>query len=208
MLLGRRPDEPILHLFVVLEARRHTGNLEAGESTMKVRQVARLTALALVTACSEGSEPTAVPAVTATSMNAMDHMSSAVTTNMAATPFTVRATLEPFRINQQPDFMMQSKERTDIVIQQSVFAPGAGMWHTHPGPSFVYVVDGQIKLDKSTKEGCISTPVYGPGEAYFEIGNQVHRAVVMSSTDAVVLVTRFNIPVGRGFTIPAADPGC
>jgi hypothetical protein len=30
----------------------------------------------------------------------------------------------------------------------------------------------------------------------------------MSTTDAVVLVTRFNIPVGQSFTIPAADPGC
>jgi len=175
---------------------------------MKVRQLPRLMALALAMACSDGSEPTAAPNGSAASMSGMDHMSSAVTTNVAATPFTVRATLEPFRINQQPGFMIQSKERTDIVIQQSLFAPGAGMWHTHPGPSFIYVVDGQIKLEKSTKEGCIETPVYGPGQAYFEIANEVHRAVVLSSTDAVVLVTRFNIPVGQPFTIPAADPGC
>ena len=175
---------------------------------MKVRQMPKLMALALFMACNEGTGPTAAPDATAASMSAMDHMSSAVTTVASVTPFTVRATLPPYRINQQPEFMIQSKKTSDIVIQQSVFAPGAGMWHTHPGPSFVYVVDGQIKLERSTKEGCMETPVYGPGQAYFEGADEVHRAVVMSATDAVVLVTRFNIPVGQPFTIPAADPGC
>jgi quercetin dioxygenase-like cupin family protein len=175
---------------------------------MKAIQLPRLMALALAAACSEGSEPTAVVNSSSTSMTAMDHMSAAVTT-VAVAPFTVRATLDPFRIIQQPEFMIQSKERSDIVIQQSVFAPGAGMWHTHPGPSFVYVVDGQIKLEKFTKgNGCTETPVFGPGQAYFEIADEVHRAVVVSATDAVVLVTRFNIPVGQPITIPAADPGC
>ena len=51
-------------------------------------------------------------------------------------------------------------------------------------------------------------PVYGPGNAYFEVPDQVHRAVVVSEQSAVVMVTRFNIPVGAPFTIPAADPGC
>jgi hypothetical protein len=30
----------------------------------------------------------------------------------------------------------------------------------------------------------------------------------VSGQDAVILVTRFNIPVGEPFTIAAADPGC
>lgn len=174
---------------------------------MKVGRFPRLMALALAAACSEGTAPT-VPDDGAANTNGMDHMSPAATASVTATPFTVRATLEPFRINQQPDFMLQSKQQADIVYQQSVFAPGAGMWHTHPGPSFIYVVEGQIKLEQHTKQGCTETPVYGPGQAYFEVGNQVHRAVVTSATSAVVLVTRFNIPVGQPFTIPAADPGC
>ena len=124
-------------------------------------------------------------------------------------PFTFRAPLDPYQIHQLPDFMMHSKARTDIVIQRSVFTPGAGMWHTHPGPSFVYVIAGEIKLDRFTKqEGCTETPVHGPGQAYFEVGEQIHRAVVVSAEPAVVMVTRFNVPVGAPFTIPAADPGC
>jgi quercetin dioxygenase-like cupin family protein len=84
-----------------------------------------------------------------------------------------------------------------------------GKWHSHPGPSFVYVIEGQVKLEQFTKlDGCTATTVSGPGNAYFEVANQVHRAVVVSGEDAVILVTRFNIPVGKPFTIMAADPGC
>jgi quercetin dioxygenase-like cupin family protein len=124
-------------------------------------------------------------------------------------PFTVRASIDPYKIQQLPDFMMQSRTRTDIVMQRSVFVTGPGPWHIHPGPSFVYVIQGRIKLGQfSDKEGCTETPVRGPGEVYFEEGNRVHRAVVVSSESAVVLVTRFNIPVGQPFTIMVPDPGC
>jgi hypothetical protein len=140
--------------------------------------------------------------------------SHTMTTNAAALvldPFTFRATLDPFKIHQLPDFLMHSKARTDIVIQRIVLSATSpfGMWHTHPGPSFVYVIEGQTKLERfNPKDGCTETPVFGPGNAYFEIANEVHRAVVVSAQDAVILVTRFNIPVGQPFTIPAADPGC
>ena len=97
------------------------------------------------------------------------------------TPFTFRAPLDPYRIQQLPNFMMHSKATTDIVIQRSVFAPGAGMWHTHPGPSFVYVIEGAIKLERFTrKDGCTASSVFGPGNAYFEVADEVHRAVVVS----------------------------
>jgi quercetin dioxygenase-like cupin family protein len=123
--------------------------------------------------------------------------------------FHARLRLEPYKIHQLPDFLMHSTARKDIVIQRSVFNPGAGPWHTHPGPSFIYVLEGEIKLRRfNHKQGCFETPVYRAGEAYSEIADEVHRAVVMSATPAVVLVTRFNIPVGAPVTVPAADPGC
>ncbi len=136
----------------------------------------------------------------------MDHMTPVA--GVVLEPFTFRAPLDPYKIHQLPDFLMHSKARTDIVIQRSVFAPGPGMWHTHPGPSFVYVIEGQIKLERVTKDGCTETPVFSAGNAYSEVADEVHRAVVVSSEPAVVLVTRFNIPVGGQITIPAADPGC
>ncbi|HKG33763.1 MAG TPA: cupin domain-containing protein [Gemmatimonadales bacterium] len=130
-------------------------------------------------------------------------------TALVLDPFTFRATLDPFKIHQLPDFMMHSKATSDIVIQRSVFTPGAGPWHTHPGPSFVIVIEGEIKVERfSSKSGCTETQVFQPNDGYFEIANEVHRAVVVSSGPAVLLVARFNIPVGGAFTIPAADPGC
>jgi len=130
-------------------------------------------------------------------------------TALALEPFTFRAPLDPYSIHQLPNFMIHSKATTDIVIQRLVFNPGPGAWHTHPGPSFVYVIEGEIKLEHFTqKDGCMETPVRGPNEAYFEVANMVHRAVVVSAIPAVLLVTRFNIPVGGAITIPAADPGC
>jgi Cupin domain len=125
--------------------------------------------------------------------------------------FTFRAPLDPYKIQQLPDFMIHSKARTDIVFQRIVLSATSpfGMWHTHPGPSFVYVVEGQDKLERfDPKSGCTETRVFNPGDAYFEPADLVHRAVVVSAQDAVILVTRFNIPVGQAFTIPAADPGC
>src|SRR5829696_5750150 len=71
------------------------------------------------------------------------HMSSDVTT-LSVEPFTFRAPMDPFKIHQLPDFMIHSKARKDIVFQSLEFAPGPGPWHTHPGPSFVYVVEGEL----------------------------------------------------------------
>jgi quercetin dioxygenase-like cupin family protein len=157
----------------------------------------------LVAACDQTAAPTAV-----------DHMSHGLNASTGAAtqalePFTFRAPLDAFQIHQLPDFLMHSKNRSDIVIQRAVFTPGAGPWHSHPGPSFVYVIEGQIKLDRVVGPGaCEATPVFDPGQAYVETGNQVHRAVVVSDESAVLMVVRFNIPVGAVFTIPAADPGC
>jgi quercetin dioxygenase-like cupin family protein len=162
----------------------------------------------LLVACSDGGEGPTAATRAHTGMDHMSNTTSQVSLQAAATPFTVRATIDPYQILQQPDFMMQSKQRSDIVMQQAVFAPGAGMWHTHPGPSFIYVLEGNIHLERVTKEGCSATPVYGPGDVYFEVGEQVHRAVVSSAIPAVVLVTRFNVPVGAPFTTPAPTPDC
>lgn len=161
--------------------------------------VALLAARALA-GCAD--DPPAAPTLT-------DHMG--MSTDVGAVtlePFTFRAALEPYRVQQLPGFQIHSKDRTDVVMQRAVFAVGAGMWHTHPGPSYVYVLEGAIKVEHSTEDGCSESPVRGPGEAYMELADQVHRAVVTSAEPAVVLVTRINIPVGGAFTIPAADPDC
>lgn len=128
-------------------------------------------------------------------------------TLLAVDPFTVRAPLDPYFIHQAPDFMIRSSVRTDLVIQRLVTAPGNGAWHTHPGPSFAIVEQGQVMITRYTKDGC-TTEVYGPSQAYFEVAGQVHRASVLGTESAVEHKVRFNTPVGAAFSTPASDPGC
>lgn len=167
--------------------------------------------VAFLLACGDSKDPpTAAPSARPAVQSLHSaHMSSATISPTSYTAFTVRAPLNPFKIVQGPNFSMRSNATTDIVMQQSLFAPGAGPWHYHPGPSFIYVLQGQIQLERHLEDNiCRKTKVFNPGEAYFEVGNQVHRAIVLSTDSAVVLVTRFNIPVGAPFTVAASDPGC
>jgi hypothetical protein len=177
-----------------------------------LKQLGLFGAALLLISCADETPPPTAPAEmdpSSAAMHGVAHHAAAGVALQGTEPFTFRAPLDPYRIQQRPDFMIHSRARTDIVFQRSLFAPGAGPWHTHPGPSFVYVVEGQIKLERFTRrDGCVETPVFGPGSSYFEVANEVHRAVVVSAGSAVVLVTRFNIPVGGAITIPAQDPGC
>ena len=119
--------------------------------------------------------------------------------------YTFQATLDPYKVHQPPDFKVHSTAVRDIVMQRSVF-PATSVWHTHPGPSFVGVISGQVRIERfNEKTGCTLSPLFVAGDAYIEIANEVHRLVLVSSEPAVVVVTRFNIPVGQPFTIPAAD---
>lgn len=161
----------------------------------------------LLVACSDGGTAPTGPG-DGSSLQPQHSMHQMDVASLAAEPFLFRAPLDPYKIHQLPDFLMHSQVRSDIVFQQAVFAPGPGPWHTHPGPSFVYVVEGEIKLERFTpKTGCTETPVFTGGETFVEVANEVHRPVV-GSAGAVVLVTRFNIPEGAAITVPAADPGC
>src|SRR5688500_5749667 len=167
-----------------------------------------LTTCLVLASCNDASPAPTAPA----NPGAMDHgMHGRPAMAVAAdlTPFTFRASLDDYKIHQLPDFLMHSKARKDIVFQRSVFNPGNGPWHTHPGPSFIYVLEGEIKLQRvNQQQGCFGPPVYQVGDAYFGLADEVHRAVVVSATPAVVLVPRFNTPPGAPITVPAADPGC
>jgi hypothetical protein len=124
-----------------------------------------------------------------------------------------QATLHPFRINQLPDFLIQSKSEKEVAIQKATISPGGHTgWHTHPGPILAIVTEGQIKHTRFTeKEGCIEQ-VFGPDEAeqaFIETPNQVHMARNEGDVDAVLYITRFNIPVGGEITDSSpGNPGC
>jgi len=122
-------------------------------------------------------------------------------------PFTVRAPLDPFFINQPSEMMIRASDRRDIAIQRLVTPPGPGIWHIHPGPSFGIVHQGEVMITRYTKDGCVSA-VYGPNQAYFEVAGEVHRATVLGGTTAVEYKTRFYTPVGAPFSTAVPAPDC
>ena len=154
----------------------------------------------LVAACSEkGTAPTQRDM----------HVSAAVIPELPA--FTERAPLDPFFINQPSEMMIRSDARTDFVIQRVVSDPGAGRWHTHPGPSFGIVKQGTVMITRwSKKTGCVSA-TYTAGQAYYEVADEIHRATVAGDVPAVEYKARFYAPVNGAFTSFPADadvPDC
>ena len=119
-------------------------------------------------------------------------------------PFTARAPLDAFFINQPSEVMMRTESRRDFAIQRLVTSPTAPQfWHTHPGPSFAIVERGKIMITRySKKNGCVST-VYGPGElagpTYFEEAGEVHRATIVGDETVVEYKARFYTPAGEPF---------
>ena len=129
-------------------------------------------------------------------------------------PFTARAPLDAFFINQPSEVLMRTDERRDFAIQRLVTSPTAPQfWHTHPGPSFAIVERGKIMITRySRKNGCVST-VYGPGElagaTYFEEAGEVHRATVLGEETVVEYKARFYTPAGEPFGRNVSqDPVC
>ncbi len=170
-----------------------------GNTLLKALAVACLSALS--TACKD--KVTSPPAQGSQSASA-----DLVAIQVLPEPFTARAALDPFFINQPSEMMLRATERRDFAIQRLVTAPGAGSWHVHPGPSFGIVHQGEVMITRYTrKEGCVST-VYGPNDAYFEVAGEVHRATVVGAATAVEYKARFYTPVGAPFSTVVPAPDC
>lgn len=179
-------------------------------STMSTTALTLACATLLLTACDEPTTSSSEVLGPNAALAASPGAANAVVANAAiipGAPFMVRAPLDPYFINQAPDFMVRSHTRSDLVIQRLVSQPSVGAWHTHPGPSFGIVEAGRVMITRSTKRGC-TTEVYEAGEAYFEVADEVHRATVLGPGVAVEYKARFNTPVGAPFGTPASDPGC
>jgi hypothetical protein len=76
----------------------------------------------LVGSCRDGSDDTP------TALNRFETPESPradVTPSLDA--FTYRAAIDPYKILRLPDFMIQERARTDIVMQRSVLAPGMAL---------------------------------------------------------------------------------
>jgi quercetin dioxygenase-like cupin family protein len=97
---------------------------------------------------------------------------------------------------------------TDAYVVDNKFAPGGTTgWHTHPGPSLIFVVAGTVSNYTSDDPSC--TPqVYTAGQSFIdEGGGDVHIIRNESSTTAAETIAVQFLPQGSVRKTDAPAPG-
>jgi hypothetical protein len=123
-----------------------------------------------------------------------------------------RATYEPFKVKTDHrslvDFEAKAKSHLDMVVRMHDYAAGGSTgWHTHPGPVFVNVLQGQVTFYEADDPTC--TPhVVSAGQGYVDSG-QGHlgrNETGQPARDVSVILAPVNLPF-RG-ELPAPNPAC
>ena len=123
-----------------------------------------------------------------------------------------RGTYQPFNVKTDPhslvDFQAKAKYNLDLVVRTHDYAAGGSTgWHTHPGPVFVTVLQGQVTFYEVDDPDC--TPiVVSAGEGYVDTG---HGHIGRNETSQLAKdVSVILAPVGLPFRneLPAPGPYC
>ena len=104
------------------------------------------------------------------------------------------------------DLIMRVKGDSDVYIIQNTFPPGAHTgWHTHPGPSLITVVSGELTVYDAADPTC--TPhVYHAGESFTDIGcGDVHLVRNEGNVQAVNVAVQI-VPADAARRIDADQP--
>ncbi len=112
-----------------------------------------------------------------------------------------RGTYDSFKVRSNPhgpvDFKAKAKDPIDIVVRRHAYAPGSSTgWHTHPGPVFITVVEGEVTFYEYDDPTC--TPVVvKAGQGYVDTGKgHIGRNESgQPATDVTVIIA----PVGGAF---------
>lgn len=123
-----------------------------------------------------------------------------------------RGTYDSFKVRSYPqgpdDFKAESKAPTDIVVRKHTYAPGSSTgWHTHPGPVFITVVEGEITFYEYDDPSC--TPIVKRvGEGYVDTGRGhiARNETGQPASDMTVIIA----PVAGAFRgeLDAPGPHC
>ncbi len=103
--------------------------------------------------------------------------SAAAEPAVGVTPNVIgRATYEAFNLQSDPRAMelsAQAKRPVDIVVRTHDYAPGSSTgWHSHPGPVFITVTEGQVTFYERDDPTC--TPkVVSKGQGYVDTGGAI-----------------------------------
>ena len=123
-----------------------------------------------------------------------------------------RATFETFKVKTDPhslvDFEAKAKSHVDLVVRMHDYAAGGSTgWHTHPGPVFINVLQGQVTFYEMDDPTC--TPhVVSAGQGYVDSGNGHlgRNETGQPAKDVSVILAPVNLPF-RG-ELPAPNPFC
>ncbi len=122
-----------------------------------------------------------------------------------------RAKFDAFNLQSDPRAMelsAQAKGPVDIVVRTHDYAPGSSTgWHSHPGPVFITVTEGQVTFYERDDPTC--TPkVVSKGQGYVDTGKG-HIGRNESGAPAKDVTVIF-APVGQSFRgeLDAPAPQC
>ena len=107
---------------------------------------------------------------------------------------TVRVKTKRGRVSKRVKFQVPSPQeliscgstRCDTVFQVLTIAPGGYTgWHTHPGPTFVAVTQGEGTMYRGGQTGCTGVK-YAVGSAFLQPSTEVHNMRNEGSTPLVL----------------------
>ncbi|HEY3924824.1 MAG TPA: hypothetical protein VGL75_09695 [Acidothermaceae bacterium] len=136
------------------------------------------------------------------------------TPNTATSKILVQAPIRPTRvftvnktISGQPwAALLATYGTTDGYVVENDFQPGQTTgWHSHPGPSEVFVVTGSITNYSSDAPHCKGV-TYAAGTAFLDAGgSDVHELVNAGTTPAETIAVQF-IPQGQARRVDKPKP--
>jgi quercetin dioxygenase-like cupin family protein len=112
------------------------------------------------------------------------------------------------KVDGQGTEAIKTSDASRIVTTKVTVQPGAQIaWHTHPGPVFVTIVQGELTYVSS--EDCVGRR-YAVESAFLDPGHgHVHTAYNSGTTVTQFLATFFEVPKDGAISIQAEKPtGC
>jgi quercetin dioxygenase-like cupin family protein len=109
----------------------------------------------------------------------------------------------PHQAGARETFERLVNDGSNVFIGTLSFAPeddgevGGVDWHTHPGPFIVAVTQGALTV--TWAHDC-EPRTYEAGEAFVDLGEQVHKAENLSDEETVVYFSVIGVPDGEPIT--------
>ena len=102
---------------------------------------------------------------------------------------------------------MRTHGLTDAYVVDNKIAPGGTTgWHSHPGPSMIFVVGGTVTNYEGDDPTCTGRP-YSAGSGFTDAGgDDVHMLRNEGSVPAETIAVQF-LPTGADRRIDKPDPG-